>query len=65
MDLTHKAVVLRNQQTIQKIEYNTIIAIEGNGYCSTFILENSERFTITKNLKQVEEMLITPHIHKG
>lgn len=56
----------RNQQVIQKINKPDIIAIEGNGYCSVFIMENNARFTITKNLKQIELMLFSPpHIRKG
>jgi DNA-binding LytR/AlgR family response regulator len=57
-----KFIVLRNQQVIQKIDKTAIVAIEGCGYCSTFVMENNTRFTISKNLKEIEKLLFTPPI---
>jgi hypothetical protein len=60
MNPQEKFIVVRNQQIIQKIDKTAIVAIEGNGYCSTFVMENNVHFTISKNLKKIEELLAPP-----
>lgn len=53
-----KSITVGNKQTIKRIEYNKLIAVIGDSYCSTFILKNDNNFTCAKLLKEVEQRLL-------
>ncbi len=64
MKLSKQFITVRNKQILKRINLNELEAVIASGYCSTFYLANSEKFTCAKLLKKVEAIL-PPHIQEG
>jgi DNA-binding LytR/AlgR family response regulator len=58
--MKEKFITVRNKQVLKRIELSQLNAIVGDSYCSTFLLENEEKFTCTKTLKHFESILPPP-----
>lgn len=57
MNENPKFISVRNRQILKKIELKMLKVVICDSYCSTFVLSDGEKFTCSKLLKQVEEIL--------
>jgi DNA-binding LytR/AlgR family response regulator len=61
MTTQNKFIVVKNRQMLKRIELRTLYAITCDGYCSTFCMDNQEKFTCCKTLKEIESLLPSPY----
>ena len=55
---THKTfITVKNRQMLKCIDLQSLYAITGDGYCATFFIDNQEKFTCWKTLKEIEGIL--------